>query len=182
MNNDLDYNLLYEKNYKKLPKAYFYGTLTFFGVSAFVALIVLAKEDFALALLAFASIIAVGVAISYLVYNWAAVVISQKIVATDALLAIRGADDENGSVNTAPTDSVQEKQIAENQSEKRMKHIVYDCISIVVLDDKESGTCPICRDYHHELFRCKIKTDIGTRDMAICSECIKEFREKSSAK
>ena len=157
--------------------------MTFFGISAFVALIVLAKEDFALALLAFASIIAIGVAISYLVYNWAAVVISQKIVATDALLAIRGSDDENGiSVNTAPTDSVQENQIAENQSEKRIKHIVYDCISIVVLGDKESGTCPICRGYHHELFRCKIKTDIGTRDMAICSECIKEFREKSSAK
>lgn len=52
----------------------------------------------------------------------------------------------------------------------------YKCLSIKILNASFTGTCMMCNNPRAPLTLCKIKKDIGTRELHICEHCIRKFK------
>ena len=63
------------------------------------------------------------------------------------------------------------------ESDNQKAARIYGCKEIIVSEKKLQGNCTMCRSYHENLKECKILSDIGTREFAICDKCIRLFRD-----
>ena len=57
----------------------------------------------------------------------------------------------------------------------------YRCRGIVVTSKCSAGNCTMCAESHLSLKHCKITSEIGTREIPICDNCIRKFEDNSSA-
>ena len=53
----------------------------------------------------------------------------------------------------------------------------YECLDISVSENCNYGVCMVCKKSECDLKQCSIKTEIGTRNLNICDECIVEFQK-----
>lgn len=89
MEKEFDYKNLYRKHYKNIPNYYFIATLVTFllgAVGTFIGFAI--AEEFGIAFLCLIGGVAVGIGLAHLSRLIASIVISQSIVAADALLAV----------------------------------------------------------------------------------------------
>lgn len=61
---------------------------------------------------------------------------------------------------------------------EEIKNSKYLCERIVVHDKCATGTCSVCFSKNVFTRYCEIKTDIGTRTIYTCEECISKFKGK----
>ena len=64
---------------------------------------------------------------------------------------------------------------------KEIKNSKYKCKYIKVLNSEKCGTCFICYSKNKDLKLCKVKNDIGTREIYICESCKRQYEENSES-
>ena len=62
---------------------------------------------------------------------------------------------------------------------EEIKNSKYKCKYIKVLNSEKCGTCFVCYLKNKDLKLCKIKNDIGTREIYICESCMKQYQDNS---
>lgn len=62
-----------------------------------------------------------------------------------------------------------------------IKNSKYKCKYIKVLDSTKNGTCFICFLKNKSLKLCKVKNNIGTREIYICESCMKQYQDNSES-
>lgn len=88
-NNSFNYKNLYLKNYKKLPNYVFWANLVMSClISILIGFIVADESDLPYGVFAAFVSLAVGVGLAFLARIAAAIIISQKVVSADALIAL----------------------------------------------------------------------------------------------
>lgn len=78
------------------------------------------------------------------------------------------------------TEKIIKKHIQQTIAEKaevakHLKESKYLCKSIKHTGRFQSGKCMICFIHNPQLEICKIKNEMGTREIPICKECIEKF-------
>ncbi len=130
--------------------------------------------------------------IALLVGALASIVQNTKISANVALYNTTYNSIDEVTHNTAGENRVKSNVKNEQQMEEPMTGSVikkeinlsdesrYICEQIDILDKNSSGLCVMCRKNKDILKQCKIKNNIGTREIAICEDCIQLFNKNSS--
>ena len=162
---DFDFKNLYQNNYKKLPWVVFWSTLII-GVAGAItgAVFLFIEENIALGMLVllFGPVVAFYWAL--LDRFWCATVISQKIVATDALLEMRGvnvrlpenskkAEKDKGKKKSSDTIIIEAKhapvtdngESSDNWEDGLVDIICPNCREVLSVDfDQTVIECPFC--------------------------------------
>ena len=76
--------------------------------------------------------------------------------------------------------SEQKTEVTINKGEVDPKR--YICDSFIVTEKIASGKCLICMKNAEETKHCKIKNSIGTREIAVCQDCIAMFEKYNKQK
>lgn len=64
---------------------------------------------------------------------------------------------------------------------EEIKNSKYKCKYIKVLNSEKCGTCLICYSKNKDLKLCKVKNDIGIREIYICESCKRQYEENSES-
>ncbi len=96
------------------------------------------------------------------------------------VIALPNKKEFSRSVSEALQCTTEGNKTNETGAENTVKRTGYECSKIVVRDMHKSGICTICRNESQDLKFCKIKSEIGTREMFICDECIKLFKSNET--
>lgn len=76
-----------------------------------------------------------------------------------------------------------QKAIAEQiQLQYDLANRGYKCKSIKLLDRHSTGKCVECAHPTSYLTLCKVKSDIGTKEINLCSDCIRKYQSNMSKK
>ena len=65
------------------------------------------------------------------------------------------------------------------EMESEAKESKYKCKYIQLLDKCREGTCQSCYEKGRQIILCKIKNNIGTREIYVCNDCIQKYRSSS---
>ena len=88
---------------------------------------------------------------------------------------------ENGcSVNSESPTINNNEVISKAKENNHLDYNRYECQKIVVTNKNGSGHCFMCRESQDILKICKVENSIGTREIAICDNCIKLFNDNCS--
>ena len=86
---------------------------------------------------------------------------------------------ENTDVEVSKTNSPTINNACSNENNK-LKSSKYVCKNIVVSLNETNGTCMICFSRQCKVRLSKIKTEIGTRELSLCGNCIQLFQENAT--
>ena len=64
---------------------------------------------------------------------------------------------------------------------EEIKNSKYKCKYIKVLEPTKNGTCLVCFLKNKSLKLCKVKNNIGTREIYICESCMKQYQDNSES-
>ena len=67
------------------------------------------------------------------------------------------------------------------EMENEIKNSKYKCKYIHLSDKCSQGTCQSCYGKDQQITLCKIKNDIGTRDIYVCKSCIEKYQASSES-
>ena len=121
MGNDLNYKSLYLTNYKKLPIYFFYGTLIFLAIAVIAVIagiaIFIQNDYFWVLLLTILGGWLISLGIALYVYWMSSVIISQRVVVADTLLAMHK-NKESGSSSTKEQNVVFQKTTPQDNTQQ----------------------------------------------------------------
>ena len=153
----IDYENLYQNNYKKIPTVYFWITFVLLGLGSFITAIVLLLEGgeeigTPLLLLGFP----VAYLIAFIESRWIACLMSPKIVAVDCLIEIKKQKGISSKINVTPVSTVveQKKENSEQTQKVEIKETfikrevvsedIIKCTKCGCLQKKGRETCWKC--------------------------------------
>ena len=133
MGNDLNYKSLYLTNYKKLPIYFFYGTLIFLAIDSVIAgiAIFIQNDYFWVLLLTILGGWLISLGIALYVYWMSSVIISQRVVVADTLLAMHE-NKESGSSSTKEQNVVSQDTMSKDNIPQNTifpKNIIKESVS-----------------------------------------------------
>lgn len=139
---NINYEQIYQHQYKTLPRIYFWTTFIILGLGSFIGAIILMVEGISAGILLLLLGIPAAYLIAFIEANWIACLMSPKIVAVDCLLKMKDKKDipleSNTGSDSAETAPPKEEESAPENNELKETFIKYDVIS----DDLIK--CPNC--------------------------------------